>query len=175
MKRIIDNMESVTLSSDDIMKGTDGNVNIVPYHEIKTFRNLNDLFRNKPVAVILYETKKNFGHWCCLINHGNYLCFFDPYGIHPIDMELKFVKPEMRASLGEDEPYLTELIEQSGIPVDINKVQYQKYMKEVNTCGRHVLWRAINYKLSNDQYMKLFSDLKFYNPDFWVTCWTICI
>ena len=60
---------------------------IIKYKELHNFNDLDKLMKNKKFIVILYEYKKNYGHWTCLLKQGRTIEFFDPYGTEP-DMEI---------------------------------------------------------------------------------------
>ena len=115
---------------------------------------LNKLTQRGDNCVILYNTKKNYGHWCCLINHGNRFEFFDSYGIKP-DYELGQIDEEVREELGENEPYLSKLLKLSGKPIEYNAIRLQKYKNGVNTCGKHCVVRIMAKKIPIDEYGKI--------------------
>lgn len=174
MEKVIKGLEDVTLSGEDVLKICNNNANLFAYHNITQFHDINQLFDNKPAAIILYEKRYNFGHWVTLIRFPDHFEFFDSLGYH-YDQEELWADPKVRPSLNEDEPYLTELLESSGLPITYNKHKLQESIKDVNTCGRWAGFRALLHNTTNEEFYDLFKDLKCYKPDFWVTCFTMLI
>lgn len=129
-----------------------GTVQIYDY--LYNFYNANEIFQNRyDVVIILCNPELEIGHWVCLINHGSYIEFFNPYGLLP-DVE---VEGEVRHK------QLSFLLGQSryeGKAIIINKFSYQDKSKQsVATCGKWCCARAYfkNENLSNFK-------KKFYSP-----------
>lgn len=111
------------------------------------------------ILVILYLTKKSFGHWTCLFYNSDGLNFFDSYGLKPDD-ELKWkINSKFRKLHYEEYPLLTIMIssymKKNNISsITYNEYQYQVYDNITATCGKHVINRCINKYLTNEKYYK---------------------
>lgn len=78
------------LSDRDILNIID--TNIIMYHELKNYNNIDDILKNNS-CVILYQSTINYGHWCCINKIDNKIYFFDSYGLFP-DNQKKYLKPD---------------------------------------------------------------------------------
>jgi hypothetical protein len=79
--------------------------------------------------------------------------YFDSYGDKP-EAQRKWISQEKLEELGEEEPYLFNLLKESGKKVYYNTYPYQTDRNDINTCGRWCVARLI---------MKDYSNLQFYN------------
>ena len=117
--------------------------------------------------VLLYETRQNFGHWVCVFKvDKNTIEHFDSYGLKP-DEELKFVPENFRKVNYLDYPHLTALLYFSKYDVIYNECQLQKYLEDVNTCGRWVTARLAYRMIPQEEFAKFF--LEYDDPDQIVT------
>ena len=168
MDKIIDNQEKIELSGDEVKRIVGRNIDVISYHTLGSYNNINELLGKNKECIILYETSYNVGHYVALfINSNNNLEFFDPYGFFP-DEELNFAKYD-------NKPYLSNLIKSSNYSVLYNKKRLQKWKEGTNTCGR---WSSLrlrfkNVKLTSFQY--LFTNNKCYDGDFWVSAITLLL
>lgn len=144
-----------SLSNGDINKLLDGKCNIMSYDQLSKYDNIDSAMGKYGALILLYQTKQNYGHWCCVFKrNNNTIEFFDPYGLFPDD-ELEFVPKNMRKVLNEDYPHLTWLLYNSGYKkIDYNSKQLQKFKGDVNTCGRHCAVRIMLRNLPIDEYIK---------------------
>jgi len=139
--------------SDDEIKKYIPNTKIVKYSDLKKYNNIRDLLpSNKSTALILYEHAPNIGHWTAIMRYLNKkgidtIEFFDSLADdgRP-DSELKWLSNQENQLLGQNIPYLTNLLNISKIPVIYNKFKFQsehnkKDGKNINTCGRHCVLR----------------------------------
>jgi hypothetical protein len=173
MDKVIIQSEKVDLSGQDIIDITNGETNILEYSDLHNIHNIDDVFNNKPTATILYQTKQNFGHWVVLIKHDDKTIeFFDSYGLAP-DEELKYSEFNLRIHGGQQIPHLSHLINDSNYHMIYNKVRLQKWIEDVNTCGRHCAVRIKMRHLKLSQYIQLMTKNKYYNPDFYVSALTL--
>ncbi|NDD59382.1 MAG: hypothetical protein EBZ47_09125, partial [Chlamydiae bacterium] len=83
---------------------------ILKYSELANYGNLDELLPDpKDYKVILTESKRNQGHWCCLLKYptkeGCVYEWFDSYSGMP-DSELKFIPASVRRMLGESKHHL---------------------------------------------------------------------
>lgn len=144
------------LSNNDIYKLVDGKVRILPYSELANYDDIDKVLGYHEAAVILYETKNNFGHWTLIFKNedGKTIEHFDSYGLFPDD-ELKFVPENFRKENNEYYPILTYLLMKSPYKKVYNNHRLQEKDNDVNTCGRHVVSRLIYRDLDIDDYFKM--------------------
>lgn len=154
------------LSARDLLELVDYNANLVLYEDLINYKGpdaLDELLDPYGVCIILYQTKRNFGHWCCIIRHGKHrIEFFDSYGEKP-DVHLATVSTYYKKVLNEDFPYLTALLYEWILKdrrnkVEFNEIQYQSYGQgddRIATCGRHVGTRILLRDLPLKKYQEL--------------------
>lgn len=145
---------SYSLSNHDLMKYMKGKCKIYTYNELSKFNNLEEAFENTEVIFLLYETIKNYGHWCSILKRKNSIEFFDPYGIFP-DEELKFTDDVFRLKNNMILPHLTYLLWKSRKRVEYNNYKLQSKKFGINTCGRWNLIRAQYKDINIDNFAKL--------------------
>lgn len=134
-------------------------IKVMRYSDLINFKRLEDMFStNCKCVLILFEQRKRFGHWCCLINHKKKVIFFDPYALMPDD-QLQFTNIKFRNENNMRLPYLTYLLYKCKKQIDYNDKQFQKMDENINTCGYHCGFRMRNNKLDSDQYIKLFKGI----------------
>lgn len=155
-----------SLSNLDIEKYLDNKTNILTYPELKKFNSIDEILEPYDNCVILYLTKKDYGHWCCFYKTNGMIEFFDSYGIEP-DMELKEIDKNFRNNNGQKIPYLTELLLKSKKQISFNNHKLQKMSSNIATCGRHCIVRICNKDIPIDEYAKILKLLG--NPDKVVT------
>ena len=142
------------------------NVKIVKFADLDQYESIYDLLPQKiDYVVILTETEGiNTGHWQLLLRNNNVFEFFDSYGDEPKTI-LKFITKKMNQYLGNDYNKDMGHILKSIKPTDkliINEYEFQSDINDVNTCGRHVASRIINFMLGmdNKEYIKWFKGIK---------------
>ena len=146
------------------------NVKIVKFADLENYESIYDLLPKKiDFVVILTETEGvNTGHWQLLLRNNNVFEFFDSYGDEPKTI-IKFITKKMNQYLGNDYNKDMGHILKSIKPTDkliINKYEFQSDTNDVNTCGRHVASRIIQFMLGmdNKQYINWFKQIKKQNP-----------
>jgi hypothetical protein len=146
------------------------NVKIVKFADLEKYESIYDLLPKKiDFVVILTETEGvNTGHWQLLLRNNNVFEFFDSYGDEPKTI-IKFITKKMNQYLGNDYNKDMGHILKSIKPTDkliINKYEFQSDTNDVNTCGRWVASRIINFMLGmdNKQYINWFKGIKKQNP-----------
>lgn len=161
MDSIIKKLQENPVNGNIMMKLVDYKANLMTVNDLKNYDNIDDVLGKYGAVILLYEMKKNYGHWVCLFKiSDNMLFFFDPYGLAP-DEQLKFGK--------YSKPYLSRLLEESKYGLQYNPIDLQKYCKKISTCGKFVAFRLIFRNLDNKDFLSLFLDNKHYDPDFWIT------
>lgn len=176
MDNIIKDAERFDLSGADIHRITDGKCNIIQYSDLERVNNLEEILSPHGAVMILYTTKKNFGHWVCLfkINNNKLLEFFDPYGLK-IDEELQITNDlHLRDHNGIITPHLSALVNSGGYRVLSNTYQIQEFLEHTNTCGRHTGMRVRFRDTPLKKYIKLMTTNK-YNADWMVSAMTLMI
>ena len=171
---IITNGEKVDLSDEDIITITRNQTTIMTYEELHKVRHIDELFQSGNVAVtILYQTQtQTEGHWVALIKKGpTSLYFFDSYGLK-VDDELQYSAFNLRLHNGVATPHLTTLIHQANYTLTQNTHRYQRWFKDVNSCGRWVAVRVLYHNLSDEQFKQLFNHLD-KQGDWYVTALTL--
>ena len=153
-----------SLSDSDLRESIDAN--IVSYSDIKNYKTIDELLGDNGKCFILYETKKNMGHWTCLYKYKDTIFFFDPYG-NNFDLQLKFIPKQINTALGQDHKHLIELLYNSPYKVEFNEYKLQKLGRGINTCGRWCLVRLQNPSISVSNFKNLFSKKRLGNikPD----------
>lgn len=161
-KEIINDINSQPLSNDQITNLLP-NAKIMRYSDLRKVNDLNDIL-TEPIdyVILLYETEPNLGHWITLLKYDQTYEYFDSYG-NKINDPLKWNTKEKNIQLNQDENTLINLLNKSGYKVIYNKIKYQKDREDIQTCGRHALFRILNLILKNrtlDDYTKWMKFLK---------------
>lgn len=125
-----------------------------------------------PMAVVLYQFEgTEVGHWIALWKSKDkdtqeqILHHYDSMGFEP-DHETGHKK-------------YTQLLEQSGMRVDVNVFEHQRFKDHTNTCGRHACMRLMHHFLSHAKYDRMMKKhdkgniLSLRTPDDLVTAFTI--
>jgi len=165
-------VKSYPLSDGDIRKILGKDIKIMTYADLAGLRNIRQAFDSKGRCILLYLTQsETSGHWVCMLNKGDHIEYFDPYGEAP-NSALKTITPEERQEYGEEQPYLTDLMKASGMPVYYNTHPFQKDKADVNTCGRHSVMRCLYAPYSLEKYKKAM-DASGMSPDNFVSALTV--
>lgn len=152
------------ISNHDIYNILGEDTRIFKYRQLSKFKTIEELFATKDFVIILYETKKDFGHWCCILWHKkrNTIEHFDSYGLMPDD-ELKFVPDVFRKINNMMVPHLTALLYNSKKKIEFSEFELQS--QDTQTCGRWVLFRIVNmHNMNIYKFKNMFIDKKF-KPD----------
>ena len=168
MNKILEHLEAKPLSGGDILDAVDGQTKVIRYSAIHRFRTIEQLLAPFDSAVILYETRKGFGHWTCVFlnRKTGVLEFFDPYG-KPIDSQLNFIPKDIKEATHQDYPYLAKLMLASPYKLAYNQEPLQKSKNDINSCGRHVAMRLIMRDLGIKEYLQFLKQQRggALNPD----------
>lgn len=137
------------MSDLDFKRNFGEDVPIIKYSELENYNNINDLLPKKgDFVIILTETKKNEGHWCCMMRGKDSFEWFDSYGEHPTG-ELNFIPIFVKKMLNQNSYQLIRLLKT--IPKDMkleynsNKLQVLK--DGINTCGRWCIARIHCFRM----------------------------
>lgn len=173
MDKLIEQLRKYPYSGHDIMEILDKKTKILKYSDLKNFKTIDEVFKPFNCFVLLYETKKNYGHWVCVLKHGKQIEYFDPLGYF-IDDIIYNLNTNLKKELHQEEPYLSNLLLNSKYDIIYNKHKIQQSNKDISTCGRHIAMRLVFQDLSLEQYFKLLKNSKL-NPDNLVTYMTAFI
>lgn len=150
--------ENKPLDDATLLRLVNHKANMVMYPDIHTMQ-LSEVLGRHGAAIILFEAQPNYGHWTCLFRvKPDMLEFFNPYGGLPDDSLLS-ISDRYRYRSHQDLPFLSHLLMNSDYRLSYNEHQFQKYARNVKTCGRHVAVRLIFRNLSLKEYTSLINQL----------------
>jgi hypothetical protein len=124
---------------------------IIKYSDLARVKKITDILpTDKSFKVILIESRHNVGHWVVVSRNKDTIYFFDSYSNKP-DGQLRYINSFWRKMLGQDETYLTALLEKAkkdGWKIKYNKNRLQSLKGGGGTCGRWViLWLLMNLQM----------------------------
>jgi len=126
---------------DDDIKHYFPNAQILKYSELNNFDSIDEVLpNNKSFSFLLYEDSPNKGHWCCISRNDGEYEFFDSYGGRP-DAPLNWNDKITNQMLGQGKKTLSQLFDNTDLDVVYNDIKYQEEEPDVNTCGRHCVFR----------------------------------
>lgn len=159
MDKVLNTMEKIPVEDTDIKDMMGNQQKIMTYSELKNYNSITDILpKNNDSIILLYEIEENSGHWVCIKRMNNKIYYFDSYG-GAVDAPLKWSQ-ENNNMLGQGEHYLTNLFNNSPLPVIVNKTKYQNINKpEITSCG---LWCMCFIKsgLTTEEFKKYILSLK---------------
>ena len=170
--KIILDSEQYPFSSDDIKTLTSNLYEIIRYHDLSEYDNIDQVLGENKGAIILFQNESaSSGHWVCIYTEGDTLFFFDSYGLD-IDEDLNYSQYNLRIHGGKKVPHLSHLIEKSKYKVETNPYKFQTFRQETNTCGRYVAlklkWRDKSFK----EFNQILNNNKCYDSNFWISTLT---
>ena len=167
----MEEIQSYPLSDSDIRKILGKDIKIITYPQLGDMSSIDQAFDSKGRCIMLYLTEDNHsGHWVCMLNKGDTIEYFDPYGEAP-EEPLSDVPQSKLQELDESSPYLTKLLRGSGKKVIYNHYAFQKTKRDVNTCGRHTVVRCLYAPYNLTKYKKVM-DSTGMTPDNFVSALT---
>jgi hypothetical protein len=146
-RKELNKLKDIALSDKQLMKLIDSCANLVLYPDVHKYKNVDDLLGKYGACVLLYESKKNYGHWvCCFKLNDREIEFFNSYGdITPFagfpDAALQYIPAHFRDESNQDHTYLGDLLYNSQYDLSYNQYKFQKLDSNIKTCGRHVVCR----------------------------------
>jgi hypothetical protein len=123
------------------------------YKELAELRELPKL----PIA-LLYETEPGYGHWVAVLETPQGIEHFDSYGLKP-DAELKWIPKKYREAFHATAPHLVRLLARDGRDINYNEFKLQSPSPKIATCGRWVVARCKNKRLTTEQFAERMGDL----------------
>jgi hypothetical protein len=155
MKKIPQQIKAYPLSNQDIQDILAPDTEIHIYPDFASMSSIDEAFDKLGRCIFLFLTEsKSAGHWLCMIKRGDTIEYWDSYG-KPPEEQRNWLSQEELDALNEGEPYLMNLLEQSGYKVYYNTHKYQKESSKDNECGRWVVARLVCKDISNDEFLKL--------------------
>lgn len=153
-------------TDEDYLKNNTPNSKVLTYNQLTNYKDIDALFGDKNIIYLLYESIKNYGHWCLLMKRKNgNIEFFDSYGIFP-DQELKFSNKLFRIKNNMTLPHLTALLYKCPYHIEYNNYKLQSKNNNVATCGKWCLIRALSKDICNiDIFADYFKNNKHFKPD----------
>lgn len=137
------------LDSEDIVSKFGGDLQYVPYEELSTIDQLDQLL---PRSLILYQLAK-VGHFVCVFENDELgphtVNFFDPLGYRPDALLSRPMDPQYRYQYHQDYTHLLELLSQSDQIIS-NEHRFQ--MKGTSTCGKWCTIRLMYSCLTNEEF-----------------------
>lgn len=176
MEETLRKIKGYALSNDDINEILEPDTKVFAYPRFAEMSHIDEAFDKLGRCVFLFLTQsETSGHWACIFKRKNYIEYFDSYGKKPEDQR-NWISQEQLDRLGEGEPYLWNLLRNSGYQVYYSTYPYQSDRDDINTCGRHAVARLICKDLSNKEYYNLvMSEMKAHklkSPDDFVALFT---
>lgn len=144
----------IALSDRDIKKALQNKTRVIEYKELNYYDDILTLLYPYDNLVILYTTKKGYGHWTCVIKHNNRIEFFDSHSYIPDD-EFSFINKNFRNENGMESKVLLKLLNKAyddGYIIHYNQYKLQEEKEGINTCGRWCLLRIYLRNLSIDEF-----------------------
>lgn len=146
-----------SFSSKDINDLMKGSCKILSYSDLHKYKSIDDVLAPCGYFVILYLTEKNYGHWVCVLESpSGAVEVFDSYGEFKPDEEQDFIHPSFKRQSYQDQPYLAELLYQSGRKIEYNDYPFQKFADGINTCGRWCVARLNMRRYTLEEFTELF-------------------
>lgn len=150
----------IALSNYEINNILKDQTKILTYKALPQFNNIDQLLEPYKNFIMLYMSRPNFGHWTCVLKHPDRIEFFDPYGgKNTPDNELNMIKDDVKQITNQDYPYLSQLLYDSGYPIEYNNYQFQEHGQGINSCGRHCIVRCLFKNLLLDEYYEMMNQL----------------
>lgn len=175
---LLSRIKEYAISNDDINKVLEPDTNIFSYPKFAEMSHIDEAFDPLGRCVFLFLTQsESMGHWLTMFKRDNNrtIEYFDSYAEKP-EAQRKWISQEDLDRLGEDQPYLWNLLKKSGYRVYYNTVQYQSDREDISTCGRWCLARLICKDFSNKEFYNMVRyDMKkrgLKSYDDWVAIWT---
>ena len=141
----IQNRISKPMSNEDLEKYLSVKPSdIMKYADLSNYQTIEQLLpKDGDFQIILIEDKQNSGHWVSVARYGKTIEYFNSYG-SKYDTDFRFIPRIVSIILGQNTSDLTRLFKQAekdGFKVVWNKKRLQKLSPDIQTCGRHVVFR----------------------------------
>ena len=176
MDNLLEQIKAYALSNEDIQDFLDPDTKIITYPELAGVRNIDQIFDSLGRCVLLFlTTSPTSGHWQLIFKRNGDIHFWDSYGDPPEGIRQSMTEEQLE-TLGEEEPYLLNLLKGSGKRVYYSTVQYQSDRSDVSSCGRWCIMRLICKNYSDRDFQAIIrAGMKEHNlktPDDYVALFT---
>lgn len=148
-----------SLSGKDMLEGCGGESKIVVYPDLYKYEDLDELLEPHGAIFLLYEFKKNYGHWTLLFKQGDTIEHFDSYNYKP-DKEFSFIPNYFRKVNKMMYPQLTKMLYDSGKDIHYNNFELQSQGENIATCGRWCLLRLRFKHMNIDEFYDMMKYLQ---------------
>lgn len=156
MEEVLKENEDIALSGQDILDLLNGQTKIVLYRNLDKFENIDELLAPHDNAMILFESKPSYGHWCLLFRRPDQVIeFFNPYGGYPFET-LDHVPDDFRKKSNQHYPWLDRLLYDSPYKLEYNEFPFQKLGPNIRTCGRWCVARLLFGFMTLEEFADLF-------------------
>lgn len=159
INELLNYIGNIPLSGSDILNLLNNNTNVLTYPQLTKYDNIESLLYPYNSCIILYLTHKNYGHWTCLINHYDRIEFFDSYINSLPDSELSKINYDFRINSNQLHPHLATLLSNGNKNIEYNNYSFQKFNKNIKTCGYHCVSRIIFKNFLLDEYYNILKKL----------------
>jgi hypothetical protein len=148
-------IKGYALSNDDIQTILEPDTKIITYPQFANMRHIDEAFDPLGRCIFLFlTTGPTTGHWLTMFKRGDSIHYWDSYGERP-EAQRKWIEPDMLEELGQGEPYLANLLKESGYKVYSSTYPYQSDRSDVATCGRWAVARLICKDMNDTQFFNL--------------------
>ena len=133
------------------------NPEIIEYSELKNYKDIDELLPNNNDYVIILYRHDTGAHWVVALKQNNLIEHFCSYGSNPDQYYNEWATQLTNMKLGQDEPYLSKLLNNCNYEVIYNPIKYQTINNDIATCGRHCLNRVfhmLNHNTNLNDYFK---------------------
>jgi hypothetical protein len=155
-KDVIQKYRDIALSDKEVLQLVQGRANIILYPDLYKYEMLDEILEPYGACFLLYEAKKNYGHWCCVFKTDhNSIEMFDPYGGYP-DTQLNYIPANFRKVSHQDVPHLSYLMYNSPYELSYNEHDFQGHKSDIKTCGRWCATRLIFRDTPLKQFARIF-------------------
>lgn len=125
----------IPLSPVEVQQIAGCKIKLVKIADLIKVESIYDLFSDCNKVLILYLSKKHFGHYSCLSYVNNTVTFFDSYGMFP-DEQLKNINKHFRKVSKQLRPQIIRLLLTTVGPMQYNEKKLQGNGENIMTCGR---------------------------------------
>jgi hypothetical protein len=159
LEDIVKQFRNKALSDKDLIKLVDGKAKVIIYDKLHKYQNLDQLLEPYGAVFLLYLFKPNYGHWTAVIKRTPHIVeYFDSFG-KPPDEVLEHIPREFRLKTHQNHCFLSKLFWESPYSIEYNDYHFQKYDKNIKTCGRFAALRVIFRHLTLNKFAKIFDNM----------------
>lgn len=164
LRQLINTGKEIPLTTQDILNICP-DARVLLYEQLATVRSIYDVLSEDKPIVLLYQTvSREDGHWIAITTVDGIVYYFDSYG-NDVDYY---------PNVTTQNKYLSRLLYNSRVTLDVNNIDYQIKKAGVNNCGRYAAARSYFCNLSNEEFNTMLSQkIALQSPDDIVTMITL--